>query len=255
MSGLPPSVSAAVKNLTDDDPKETDVAWAAGSERIALVNALVAAGSPERDIGEPSWELLGRFIEDVTFVHAYRRLKFFAAGLGFPFDSYQAEFQKAVALVNEHPYAGVIRSIPLERRANNPKLQQLYDSMRLVDLDFWAYDYANKVINLKPPKTNSTLGRNMTSTIVGRADHIAQDEEMAGYSTSDVKVNRRLQSISPHSPQAIAQLIGHDSKLDQAQLKQWEEDYGKYGNVLLALAARCYEERKQLDDAENLPAS
>ena len=47
----------------------------AGGE-VALVEALVKAGQPDADPGEPSWGVLGHLIRETRFVQVYRRLHF-----------------------------------------------------------------------------------------------------------------------------------------------------------------------------------
>ena len=53
----------------------------AGGE-VALVDALIKAGEPAADAGEPSWGVLGHFIRETRFIQVYRRLKFMKVNVG-----------------------------------------------------------------------------------------------------------------------------------------------------------------------------
>ena len=112
----------------------------------------MAAGKAENDLGEPSWELLGRMLEDITFVHVYRRLQFFTVNVKMPFERYKDQFRKAVTLVNEHPYVTIIKSIPYSGEASNQKLAELYEQTKLVDVDAWRLTTRRswKASNLSP---------------------------------------------------------------------------------------------------------
>ncbi len=79
------------------DATRGDPAFAGGPTRVALVDALIAAGAVGDDDGEPSWQVIGRLLDDLTLVHAYRRLAFFQGGLGFPLAAYKPQFDAAQA--------------------------------------------------------------------------------------------------------------------------------------------------------------
>ena len=88
LQGMPSLPDATAKVLQaqagQQFDRNLDPAWAAGPDRIALIESLVDSGEVAKDQLEPSWQALGRLIEDVTFVHIYRRLEFFQNGLGLP---------------------------------------------------------------------------------------------------------------------------------------------------------------------------
>src|SRR4029079_13701867 len=76
MPELPTAVDSELKKqlAIEVDPAADD-AWAHGKQRLAIVKSLAAAGDPERDRNEPSWELVGRMLEDENFSQVYRRLE------------------------------------------------------------------------------------------------------------------------------------------------------------------------------------
>ena len=87
MPQLPDKVSSLLVERpinAGDDP-----AFAAPSDRIAVIRGLIDCGGPASDSVEPSWQSLGRLLEDVTFVHAYNRLEFLRFNLAIPIDSFR----------------------------------------------------------------------------------------------------------------------------------------------------------------------
>ena len=85
--------------------------------RASLVGSLASAGTIGRDTREPSWELVGRLLEDVTLVHVFRRLEFFHDGLGLPAESYRDQLPTAFAAVGGHPYLPLVKTAVLSPRS------------------------------------------------------------------------------------------------------------------------------------------
>ena len=85
MPSLPDATAKILKAQAGQQfDRNVDSAWASGPDRSALIDSLLDAGAVAKDQLEPSWQVLGRLVEDVTFVHIYRRLEFFQNGLGLP---------------------------------------------------------------------------------------------------------------------------------------------------------------------------
>ena len=102
---LPRNVAAAVARSEADEAPVVDPALLGGPARAEIIESLCEAGSPERDSMEPSWEVLGRLLEDVTFVHAYRRIAFFYSPLGLAHDDYETQLTAACQMLAKHPMA------------------------------------------------------------------------------------------------------------------------------------------------------
>ena len=94
-----------------------------------------------------------------------------------------------------------------------------------------------------------SIGPQLQQRIVNRSDHIAQDLDLAGPLTYFAKVGHWHREVSPYSPIAIATLLRLEKDLDDAQMKQWEEEFNKFPSVLVSLAIR-YERRDRFDEAE-----
>jgi tetratricopeptide (TPR) repeat protein len=251
MPGLPVTVSSlldrAAKAEDDGAPRASDPAWSDPVTRIALIEALVAEGDAGLGASEPSWELLGRLIEDVTFVHAYRRLEFFAAPLGLPRAALIEQARAAAALVAEHPLLPVIKCAVLSPQGEAQQIQRLCAAMHMNDAEIAMYPFVGRSWFGQPP--DKTFGVNLWQAIQRHTDTIAQDLEQTGYYSQKGEYAHQLTSVSPHSPQGIALLIIYDGRYAQSRLKQWESDFGGHVVVLRALATR-YLQLGQTSDAE-----
>ncbi len=240
MSGLPVQLSTMLAGAPRADANVAgDPALEADPLRVSLIDGLVAAGEADKDVQEPSWELLGRLLQDVTFVHAYRRLEFFRSGLGLPPASYEDGVKSATELLANHPYVTLLRAMPM---GGGAPLKKAIGEAKLVDVDLNAYIEIQRYwrIEMEPGKP---YGQPLWDAIVRHADDIAQDCERVGHYAPDPAFGRRLQVISEYSPQAIMLMAMKDPTISQTKLKQWEEQFGRHADVLMAIAQRYDRQR------------
>ena len=78
-------------------------------------------------------DLMTRLLEDVTFVHAYRRIDFFSGSLGLPKESYAEQVEAASEMLAKHPYAPLIKCAVLNSRSNLAEIQKNCRSLRFAD--------------------------------------------------------------------------------------------------------------------------
>ena len=136
MPGLPVQLLTMLAGARADVNVAGDPALEADPLRASLIDGLVAAGEADQDVQEPSWELLGRLLQDVTFVQAYRRLEFFRSGLGLPPASYEDGVKIATELLANHPYVSLLRAMPM---AGGAPLKKAIGEAKLVNVDLYAY--------------------------------------------------------------------------------------------------------------------
>jgi hypothetical protein len=241
--GTPIKVLRELKRATEEQPG--DPALEAGPHRVALVKGLVAAA--DHDSQEPSWEVLGRLLEDVTFVHAFRRLAFFRGSLALPREAYEEQFQAALELVADHPCLPAVKCAVLDSRRDAELIQQLCKNMRMVDVELPFQPLESQARYV--PRSAEAMGPKLWRTVLRHSDLIAHDLELVGHYTRNAGDPHVLLEISPHSPLAIAMLITNHPSFAQSRMKQWESEYGAHPVVSKALTS-SYLKRDQLADAQ-----
>jgi tetratricopeptide (TPR) repeat protein len=246
--GLPDAVLGVLDNPPGLGIVGGDPAWAGGSQRIALIQALISSAAAGKDSNEPSWETLGRLLEDVTFVHVYRRIAFFVSGLALPPASYQEELQAALAVIANHPYRAFVECLPLDINGDADRIQTLLGQTPIIDADLFAHKEVLRYwkVGSAPDKL---IGPPIWEAILIHNDDIAQDFERLGALSPVPVYPRRLRIVSPYSPLAIALLIARDATIGLPKMKEWEQEFGDNANVLAALAGR-YSQLRRMADAE-----
>ncbi len=224
-----------------------DPAWAGGAMRASLVGSLASAGTIGRDTREPSWELVGRLLEDVTLVHVFRRLEFFHDGLGLPAESYRDQLPTAFAAVGGHPYLPLVKTAVLSPQRDVKQIASLLESSKAVDIDLSLFPLQQRVgFAGSEPSSIRTIWWNQ---ICRHVDHTAEDlERMSNYANLSEYAHLLL-DVSPHSPQAIGLLVLHDHDFARDKMKDWETDRPNQAVVMKALGLR-YNQLGQFSDAE-----
>jgi tetratricopeptide (TPR) repeat protein len=179
------------------------------------------------DVADPSWQVLGRLLQQADFVHAYRRIYFEAYDLDVdPSDT----IQQLNPLVVGQPLALIVASI-YTSSARQP-LPDGMDKMYLGDFSFRMPD------NMSVRKLLQWEGRD-TSLIwqlqLSHIDPVAWDLESGLIAGSDSRVEitsapsraALLRFVSPYSPVGVAGLIKYDwNHLTPDQIAQWQTQYG-----------------------------
>ncbi|HEY4309032.1 MAG TPA: hypothetical protein VGN12_06235 [Pirellulales bacterium] len=224
-----------------------DPAWAGGAPRAALVKSLVQAGAVGRDTREPSWELLGRLLEDITIVHVFRRLEFFHDGLGLPSSSYRDQLPTAFAAVADHPYLPLAKTAILDPQRDVQQIAKLLESSQAVDLGLSLLPVHQRIGYASADR--GSIRTIWWDKIWRHTDHTAEDLERMAQFANAREFAHLLQTVSPHSPQAIALLVANDPEYSQDKLVDWEKDGRNQAVVCKALGLR-YSRLGQSSDAE-----
>ena len=216
--------------------------------RVLAVNALVkAAGS---DAGEPSWAVLGRLIQETTFVQTWRR----ADLVGNKWGQDAGEFVDVVLPnLGDHPYKPYIEMLGLPRSSSAAQRRKLLQTIELVDDQRGMRPMINAMSSAGMKK--DAAGRELWQRAFDRMDAVAPDEEvtLVMYATNISKFKtfhvKRLMRISPHAPLGMAMMIFDDWKTAQPHVAGWEAEHGGHPTLAKALAIR-YAADKRWADAE-----
>ena len=206
--------------------------------RAALVAKLLKAGRPEQDSAEPSWAVLGRMIEEVTFAQIYRRAHFLKKFLNVESESF---VQEAVKDIPDHPYLAFIRTFAIPDGQRRQETQKLLRQFQVIDADVQLTPLIDATGRLEKPGANQgyAVWRKMEQNM----DDIARDltlrcRRLGGKRLLDAA--HRLIKVSPHSGDAAAILIESDWDFAKGKVSQWEKTLSYHPKVIEQLAKRYY---------------
>jgi tetratricopeptide (TPR) repeat protein len=249
---LPKGIEKELNDAAPDNPdQDIDPAWSAGVRRPALVRALVKAGMTAEDKGEPSWEFLGRMLEDVSLVHVYRRLSFFHANLALPLENYQAQLPLAYKVVTDHPYAPVLKYAVVDPQYYAAEIQERFSNLRIVDADISSRPLA--ALSWYGLPDTETVGHLLWKVIQRHADDVSRDLELLAEvnDTPGVVFYHRLRAVSPKSPIGAAFFISELDDFDEKRYQSIEQEFGDHPIVLRNLG-ESYTRFMKYDEAERV---
>lgn len=246
MPDLPASVDSELKKqLAIEVDASLDDAWSHGKQRLAIVKSLAEAGDPERDRQEPSWELVGRMLEDENFSQVYRRLELCTGILELPRDQFPDFVAQSLEAVGAHPYAAMLTCLGLHFIYDAEEIRAISDGLNIVDADLSMSAFANRTATMPPD--DKKFGNLLWQSIIRHADDLLFDREGVLNRTKAAQDAHRLAKVSPRSPLAVSQLIELDPKFSTTHLEEWRKEHSQHPAVLRALAAR-YRQLNKLDD-------
>ena len=164
MPGLPESVAKLVRDV---DP--ATLVNSPGNEfalRVKVTRALLGIEEP----GEPSWASLGKMIGELSFVQAWRRVRFEVEFLGIPADRSLGMFAPLVA---DHPYGAYLDVYASDQKAKAAAWKKL----RITQPDGLELQEYPHVFGLLQARFGST-GRCCPDCLIGGLDHTARDYSM-----------------------------------------------------------------------------
>jgi tetratricopeptide (TPR) repeat protein len=249
MANLPDPVREKIKALTDARVA-IDVA------RVAAVSqALVTAGDPNTDRGEPSLATVGRLIEDTHFLHIYRRATFVRDQLGGDAGEVGEFVRSQLPLIGAgHPYRAFLEHFGVDYRQDPAKYDELLTSVKPVDptppVRQWLGYFKDS------PKTRAFKNQ-QADRLYQFTDYVIRDEELqyqiSNQPTWRTALANQMLRISPRSPFAMGLLVANEWETRQAKAAEYETwapgvAYlqgvlaAKYaGDERLEDAARCYQ--------------
>jgi tetratricopeptide (TPR) repeat protein len=180
--------------------------------QIAVTDAVLTDG--KTDTAEPSFEVLGQLMRDVTFVHACRQLDYEANHAN---DDPAPEIKTLQPLLQAHPYVGFLQAYASS--LSTADKQSIMDHTTWKDLPAWSqqliYDEAYRMVgNGDAPFQQSASGR---------PDPTAIDVSLlAGlYQSVHDDIPPYLHHIDPHSPIAAALLVKATKRGDEPEDTAW----------------------------------
>jgi len=199
--------------------------------------------SRKSDAGEPSWAALGKMIGELSFVQAWRRVRFEVDYLGWPADRSLGMFMPLVA---DHPYAAFLETYASDGKAKAAAWKKLRisrpDGLELQEYRMFSDYYGN----------HDRFDRAVLPRLLnGGLDHTARDYSMLLALSDEQRTASHalgLLAISPFSPYAMAAAVEHGGQSVRGRIAAWEKTAAKHPIFCKALADR-YASEKRFDDA------
>jgi tetratricopeptide (TPR) repeat protein len=217
--------------------------------RETVCHALIEQSAPANDSGEPSWAVLGRMIQEITFTQVRREADLIANQWGVDASDYVTQAQ---ALIADHPFKDLIAVYGLEHQNDSAALigalkSISYDRATLSAVPFYYLFMQNMP---QSPDTARAVG----DAIFSNCDNTAFDLECTIGLYHDQPTNvfidhllDELRRVSPDSPLLIARAI--QDHWDPAAAATWEGRQGDNPLIAYALGEK-YASLKQWSDAQ-----
>ena len=251
---LPPSVAKLLKSGGFDDAvgqrarRLFGLAGAAiGPTSWKFAQGLVDAS--DADLGELSWSVLGRLIQETIFMHAHRRGYFMRYTWSVPMEDFVSE---VLPTLSDHPYRVFIESYEFNHLRERDKFQAVLKDLDIRDPQVKMAPMIYATIKVNTP--GRMQGVEAWRLAILHADSTSADlVEVTAVSRANKKAPyaRMLFEISPHSAVAMATLISLDWNFASDHADQWEKEHGDHPAVLAALAWR-HHTLKRYEQAEPL---
>ncbi len=195
------------------------------------------------DSGEPSWAALAQLIQEVSFIHVWRRAYFERQALSVPTEDF---LTVAAPLIADHPLRPFLETFAwdvVKRREAMAQVAQLTpDGLELHAGRILSAFSRFRVMSANP----------IVQAMQQHRDALARDFVVLGRLIDDDpkqldRCAKSLLRISPHSPLARSWLVDVNSA-SKAEIAEWEKLAVKYPALAGALA-RHYDKAEQWDDA------
>jgi hypothetical protein len=232
MPELPPALTQAI-----DDTAALDD----GERREKVLNAF--ASEAARDRGEPSWAVLGRMMQDATFLQVYMRAEFMKNIWGVDVSDYLTQ---ALPLIDTHPYRKIVEVFGLDYQREWDKAIARFKEIDLLDITFAERPYVDLTWRVNVP--GKKLGPAAWRMAFLHNDDI-EDQVVFADNGRKPQVARDLLALSPFHPLACATLISFDWEFAKDHADEWEREFGRHASVLRALGSR-YLQLGKLTEAE-----
>jgi tetratricopeptide (TPR) repeat protein len=211
-----------------------------------VVRGLLEA-CPE-DRGEPSWGVLARLIEDVTFMHVDRHTSLVAEGWRLPASEVDAFIQQVLPRVANHPYRAWIESYRFDLDRDRKQLAELARDMEITDPQVNMVPLIAQVWQWEADENGA--GHRAWKRVFYYSDWLSHDFEdrmLAQRERHKPRLARRLLTVSPYSPVARAELIKTDWAYASQYAEQWATEHPRHPAVLAALGKRYFVLRRDKD--------
>ncbi len=190
---------------------------------------------------EPSLNVLGQLLQEVSFIHTHRKLKLLTGNLSVNADDVLSKYRP---LIKGHPYEQFIESYSSdqgESKTAYEKLLQSHDPRELELISFPLIFNSNYKLSQQAYFT-------LYNEAISNIDFVYQDQLRHAHclkkliSESRQEQNSKfaeiLLKVSPHMPQTVAMNIDTSREYVKTHKADLMEKYGKNTVVLTALANR-----------------
>jgi tetratricopeptide (TPR) repeat protein len=211
-----------------------------------VVRGLLEA-CPE-DRGEPSWGVLARLLEDVTFMHVDRHTSLVAEGWRLPASEVAAFIQEVLPRVANHPYRAWIESYRFDLDRDRKQLAELARGIKITDPQVNMVPLIARVWHWEADENGA--GHRAWKRVFYYSDWLSHDFEdrmLAQRESDKPRLARRLLTVSPYSPVARAELIKTDWAYASQYAEQWANEHPRHPAVLAALGKRYFVLRQDKD--------
>lgn len=206
----------------------------ASEARADIVDALTTVA--DGDAGEPSWGVLGRLVDDVTFAHvASRARNMFQRG----WTEFSSNVRPALPLIVYHPYLEFVEALVTSHKVSHEASILAMAEITLSDVTF-AFSPMRAMTN-RVPSTNGrdqSLRQEMFRYSVWHCDATANDlgRQVTEFEPPNrAYVARALLEASPHSPLAMATLVSDEWSSVSGDLEEWLGEHPEHVPLLRAV--------------------
>jgi tetratricopeptide (TPR) repeat protein len=219
--------------------------------REMVCRALIKEGTAAKDSGEPSWDTLGRLIQETTFAQIRRNAEFIAVHQGGDALDFAMSSRP---LIPDHPYRAVVEAYGVQDNRHSKSVDDALKNMSIDDLGIIAFPLHRL---LQSAELAGSDGAQKISTAIHRnADPTSFDLEKLILSYREKTNNTfikhiatRLRRTSSASPLLVALSIRDDWDNSKPDAPGWEASLSDQPTVMLALGKK-YVALKQWSDAE-----
>lgn len=212
---------------------------------VRLVDQLHHDGDADRS--EPSWHVMGRLIENVTFMNAEAE----AMHITFSLGQDPSNFVNSIwPSVKNHPYASVMAAY---RDVGTGGPEAFTADLAKVKIDDPMLSAMSQISQywLRAPQTATEAD---TFSLMRGADAIAPDEELKAQITKFVPIGDnpfgigfkldRLKRLCPNSPTVMAATLNADWNTAEPHLAEWLDQVGDHPAVTYAAASQYFNHRE-----------
>jgi len=220
--------------------------------RVKVIDSLI---NSEPDEMEPSLNGLGQLLQEVSFMHVYRKLSVLTGSLGLKADNELPEYRP---LVKGHPYEQYIESFTSNAVDAKAAYEKLLESFNPHEIDFTEFP----MILYSSYKLNADAYSRLYRAADANTDNLYEDQlqrirclkQLASETREDENKSfaRTLLNVSPHMPQTVAMNIGTNSEYVNEHQAELLGKYGKNPVVLTALANKYLTELDEVKAEETL---
>jgi tetratricopeptide (TPR) repeat protein len=224
-----PGGLGAIESLPAGIKREAGGEPGAGVTDVAA--ALVAAGAPASDGGEPSWAALGHFVSETQFVQTQTRMNFMRYDWSVPVDEYWRQVRPGVA---GHRFRTYLESMAMAPGDAAQALGELAERVDLTGIETTELPMIRALIGTGKPR-----GREAWNVALAHEDEAATELTFSmSVFTNGARLTRArdILTVSPYQPYARAVLLEADWDSVKDRSAAWERESEGFPTVLAALA-------------------